>query len=277
MKISLTEHYKIIEPAKKPVLTIVRQIYQFRSILYTLAKRDVKAKYTQTVLGILWSVIQPLTGLLIFTIFFDKLIKVDTNNIPYPLFAFSGMVAWYFYTFIVNQGGTSLVDSQYLLKKFYFPRLILPLSKVLVGLVDFGISVILLIILMIILGGMPSFLILLFPVFLLLAVLTGLSIAIWLSALTIRYRDLQHIIPYLINFSIWLTPVFYPSTLVPESYHFILYLNPMAGIIAGFRWCLLGDLIPSINYLWGILPVIFIFISGIYYFIKIEREIVDII
>jgi lipopolysaccharide transport system permease protein len=277
MKISLTQHYKIIEPAKKPVLTIVRQIYQFRSILYTLAKRDVKAKYTQTVLGILWSVIQPLTGLLIFTIFFDKLIKVDTNNIPYPLFAFSGMVAWYFYTFIVNQGGTSLVDSQYLLKKFYFPRLILPLSKVLVGLVDFGISVILLIILMIILGGMPSFLILLFPVFLLLAVLTGLSIAIWLSALTIRYRDLQHIIPYLINFSIWLTPVFYPSTLVPESYHFILYLNPMAGIIAGFRWCLLGDLIPSINYLWGILPVIFIFISGIYYFIKIEREIVDII
>jgi len=243
----------------------------------SLAKRDVKAKYTQTVLGILWSVIQPLTGLLIFTIFFDKLIKVDTNNIPYPLFAFSGMVAWYFYTFIVNQGGTSLVDSQYLLKKFYFPRLILPLSKVLVGLVDFGISVILLIILMIILGGMPSFLILLFPVFLLLAVLTGLSIAIWLSALTIRYRDLQHIIPYLINFSIWLTPVFYPSTLVPESYHFILYLNPMAGIIAGFRWCLLGDLIPSINYLWGILPVIFIFISGIYYFIKIEREIVDII
>ncbi|MBT4732505.1 ABC transporter permease [Candidatus Woesearchaeota archaeon] len=277
MKISLTEHYKIIEPAKKPVLTIVRQIYQFRSILFTLAKRDVKAKYTQTVLGLLWSVIQPLTGLLIFTIFFDKLIKVDTNNIPYPLFAFSGMVAWYFYTFIVNQGGTSLVDSQYLLKKFYFPRLILPLSKVLVGLVDFGISVILLIILMIILGGMPSFLILLFPVFLLLAVLTGLSIAIWLSALTIRYRDLQHIIPYLINFSIWLTPVFYPSTLVPESYHFILYLNPMAGIIAGFRWCLLGDLIPSINYLWGILPVIFIFISGIYYFIKIEREIVDII
>jgi len=277
MKISLTQHYKIIEPAKKPVLTIVRQIYQFRSILYTLAKRDVKAKYTQTVLGILWSVIQPLTGLLIFTIFFDKLIKVDTNNIPYPLFAFSGMVAWYFYTFIVNQGGTSLVDSQYLLKKIYFPRLILPLSKVLVGLVDFGISVILLIILMIFLGGMPSFLILLFPVFLLLAVLTGLSIAIWLSALTIRYRDLQHIIPYLINFSIWLTPVFYPSTLVPESYHFILYLNPMAGIIAGFRWCLLGDLIPSINYLWGILPVIFIFISGIYYFIKIEREIVDII
>ena len=273
----MSQNYKIILPGKKPMITMFRQLFRHRSVLFTLARRDIKAKYTQTILGLLWSVIQPLTGLLIFTIFFDKLIQVDTNDIPYPLFAFTGMVAWYFYTFIVNQGGTSLVDSQYLLKKIYFPRLILPLSKVLVGFIDFAVSIFLLIILMIIMGGSPGIRLFWFPVFLLMGIITGLSVAVWLSALTIRFRDFQHIIPYLINFSIWLTPVFYPTTLVPENYRFILYLNPMAGVIAGFRWSLLGDQPPSLNYLIGFIPVILIFISGIYYFIKIEREIVDII
>lgn len=255
----------------------MKNIFIYRNILFTLSVRDIKAKYSQTFLGILWSVLQPLTGLLIFTIFFAKLIKVDTHGIPYPLFAFTGMIAWYFFVFIVNQGGMSLVDSEYLLKKIYFPRLILPISKVLVGLVDFGISVILLLVIMIISGHLPKLTLVYFPIFLGLTILSGLSVAIWLSALTIRFRDFQHIIPYLVNFGIWMTPVFYPTTLIPQKYQFVLYLNPMAGIIGGFRWCLLGDVRPPIQYLVGIIIMVLVFITGLIYFDRIEREIVDLI
>jgi len=268
---------KIITPDKIPVLTGLKNIFIYRSILYTLSIRDIKAKYSQTFLGIFWSVLQPLTGLLIFTIFFSKLIKVDTHGIPYPLFAFTGMIAWYYFIFIVNQGGTSLVDSEYLLRKIYFPRLILPFSKVVVGLVDFGISVILLLVIMIFTGHLPKLALVYFPVFVGLTILSGLSVAVWLSALTIRFRDFQHIIPYLVNFGIWMTPVFYPSTLIPPKYQFILYLNPMAGIIGGLRWCLLGDAPPPVHFIAGTGIMVLVFITGLIYFDRIEHEIVDMI
>ena len=187
------------------------------------------------------------------------------------------MLSWYFFIFIVNQGGTSLVDSEYLIKKIYFPRLILPLTKVVVGLVEFGISVVLLLFIMLLSGHPPKIILFYFPMFLILTMLSGLSVAIWLSALTIRFRDFQHIIPYLVNFGIWLTPVFYPSTLIPDTYRFILYMNPMAGIISGFRWCLLGDIPPSPGYLIGIGLMIVLFVGGLMYFNRIEQEIVDLI
>jgi len=268
---------RVIEAGKTKLGLDLKRVYAYRSMLFNLAYRDLKVQYSQTFLGLLWSVIQPLTGLAIFTVFFDRLLEVDTGGIAYPLFAFSGMTAWYFFTYIVNHTGTSLVNAQHLIKKVYFPRLIVPFSKVLVGAVEFTISLALLLIMMLALGVLPDWRVLALPAFIALNILTGLSIGIWLAALTVRYRDFHHIIPYLINFGIWLTPVFYPATLIPERYHFLIYFNPMAGVIAGFRWSLLGDALPAAWFLASFIPVLLLFVGGLFYFKKIERKIVDII
>lgn len=257
----------------------LHKVYQYRTLLFSLAKRDLKVQYAQTVLGFLWSVLQPLTSLLVWTFFFDKLIQVDTGAIPYPLFAFTGMTAWYFFTHIFNHAGTSLVNSQDLIRKIYFPRIILPLSKVLVGLVEFGISLVLLFIIMLWMGYTPSEKIIFLPVFIFLNIITGLSFGIWLSALTIRYRDFQHIIPYFINLGIWLTPVFYPTTLlqnVPQQFSILTWVNPMAAVIAGYRWSLFGgDAKGTPYYLLAFIPMLLLFVTGFIYFRKNEYTIAD--
>lgn len=256
-------------------LPYFQKLWASRAMVLTLARRDLKVKYAQTLLGLLWAVIQPLTGLLIFTLFFDKLINIDTGSIPYPLFAFSGMVSWFFFSHIVHSAGTSLVEAQDLMKKVYFPKLIIPLAKVLAGMVELAISLSLLFVLMLVLGKLPDWPILLLPLFVLFNISVGLSIALWLSALTIRYRDFHHIIPYLVNFGIWLTPVFYPGTLIPSAYDWFLFLNPMAATIAGFRWSLIGDTFPEASYLMSVIPVSFLLVTGLLYFRKIESEISD--
>ena len=187
------------------------------------------------------------------------------------------MIAWYYFTFLVSSTGTVLMNSQEVIKKIYFPKLILPFSKIFVGLVDLIISLILLLILMIIVGFTPPINLVFLPLFVILNIITGMSIGIWLCALTVRYRDFHHFIPYLVSFSIWLTPVFYPGSIIPPDYFYYIYINPMAGVIAGYRWCLLGDVLPSVKYIIGAIPVIFLFITGLYYFNRIEGRIVDII
>ena len=251
------------------------RIWSYRQFLLTLTLRDIKAKYAQTVLGVLWVIIQPLTGLAIFTLFFQEFIPLDTGSIPYPVFAFTGIVAWYYFAFIVTAAGNSLTEGQELIKKIYFPKIILLLAKVLVGFVDFGITFLLLLLTLLVMGYPIGWTMLLVPVFLVLNILCGLAIALWLSALTFRYRDFYHIIPYLINFGIWLTPVFYPGTIIPDAYNWALYINPMAFVIAGFRWVLLGDVLPSAYYLVSLIPVLFLFFTGLLYFIRVERKIVD--
>jgi lipopolysaccharide transport system permease protein len=248
---------------------------QFRHLIFSLARRDLKVQYAQTFLGFLWSVIQPLTSLLVWTFFFDKLIQVDTGHIPYPLFAFSGMIAWYYFTNIFSNAGTSLVNSQDLIRKIYFPRIVLPLSKVLVGFVEFIISITLLFIIMIVMGTSPSWKIVYMPFFILFNIITGLAFGLWLSALTIRYRDFQHIIPFLIYLGIWLTPVFYPTTLIPNEYSFLVYINPIAAVIAGYRWSLLGGDSMSPYYLISFVLVALILVSGFAYFRKNESIIAD--
>ena len=266
---------KVITNQPKGLLPYLKRVWQYRSLIVLLARRDLKVKYAQTVLGLVWTVIQPLTGLLIFTIFFDKLIQIDTLDTPYPLFAFSGMISWFFFTYIIIQGGMSLLQSQDLLTKVYFPRIVLPLSKALTGLTDFVISVALMFVMMLATGHGVTINIIWFPLFVLLNIFTGLSVAVWLSALTVRYRDFHHIIPYLVNFGIWLTPVFYPATLLPSDYHFLIYLNPMAGVIDGFRFTLLGDPAPSLYYLPIFAIIILQALAGLYYFRKIEGKIAD--
>ncbi|MEZ4953327.1 MAG: ABC transporter permease [Saprospiraceae bacterium] len=277
MNMEQTRKIKVIKNEVLGSRAYLNRCWEYRHLLIGLAKRDIKAKYAQAVLGILWSLLKPLTGLAVFTLFFDNLMKVNTHEIPYPVFAFTGLTSWYFFTYIISSGGTSLMESQGLLKKVYFPKLIMPLSKVLVGFLDFALSFILLIGLMVLSGYGLRWQIVFLPLFIILNMIAGLSVAIWLSALTIRYRDFYHIIPYLVNFSIWLTPVFYPGTLIPETYNWALYINPMAGVIAGFRWALLGDVFPSVYYLVSFAFMIILLVSGFFYFKMIEKEIADLI
>ncbi|MDD3876218.1 MAG: ABC transporter permease [Bacteroidales bacterium] len=271
---------KIISSRKNVLSLDLKKLFSYRALIYVFASRDLKVQYYQTFLGILWSMIQPLTGLLIFTFIFSYVIKVnpeELGGVPYPLFAFSGLICWYFFSSLMGQAGTSLMQSQYLIRKIYFPKLILPISKSLTCFAEFIISFLLLFFIMLIMGYYPGINILFLPVFILLNLITGLSVGIWLSALTIRYRDFYYIIPYLVNFGIWLTPVFYPATLIPERLKFLIYFNPMAGVISGFRWSLFGGAPPSVYYLFSFVIVIVIFITGLYYFRKMETKIADLV
>lgn len=270
-----SDQITVINKRQSSLFTYLKQAWNYRSVSVAIAKRDLKVRYSQAFLGVLWAVIQPLTGLVIFTVFFAQLLKIETPGMPYPLFAFSGMVSWLLFSHIVSQAGASLVQSQELIRKVYFPKVLLLFAKTMVGLVEFGISVILLIVLTLFMGWFVSWSIIFLPLIALLNVAVGLSIAVWLGALTIRYRDFHHIIPYLVNFGIWLTPVFYPVTLLPPKFAWIMYWNPMAATIAGFRWSLMGGPLPEKNYLLSLVLVVGLLITGFAYFRKVEDDISD--
>jgi lipopolysaccharide transport system permease protein len=201
--------------------------------------------------------------------------KVDTGNVPYPLFAFSGMICWYAFSNIISQSGKSLIESQNIINKTYFPKLILPLSKVLVISVDLIVTLLILALIMLYYHFPVQLNLLAIPLVLLVNILVSLSLGIWLSALTVRFRDFHHIIPYLVNFGIFITPIFYPSTLIPEKYHFLLYWNPVAGVVEAMRWGLFGGILPSSNYLWGLVAAMVFLIAGVVYFLKSESKIAD--
>lgn len=253
----------------------LRKVVAYRRLIFLFAKRDIKVKYSQTYVGLLWSILQPIAGIIIFTYFFGRLLNVGTDGSPYPLFVLTGLIVWYYFSYIVAYSGISLIESQHVLKKVYFPRIILPFSKALTGLADFSIWVVMLIVLMIYYGITPSYKIIFFPIFVLLIIFTGLTVGIWVSALTYRYRDMIHIIPYLIGFSIFVTPVFYPVHILPKELNILLYINPMAGIISGVRWCLLDTISFPFKYLLGIVPMLILFILSLVYFNRIEGEIAD--
>jgi lipopolysaccharide transport system permease protein len=252
-----------------------QKLWGFKHLIYSFAVKDFKAKYAQTKMGALWMVIQPIIALLIFTLFFGELIQLETGEVPYPAFAFSGMILWYFFTALVYSTGTSLLSAQELLGKVYFPKLILPISKALLNSLEIIISFILLLILLFILDIPLSPKVLLFPISLIMILSIGLCIGIWLSAISIKHRDLQHLIPYLMNYGIWLTPVFYPTTIIPEEYReFMYYLNPIATTIDFFRF-ILFDSPFQWNYLLSFIPVIIALGLGIIYFKSAERNAAD--
>jgi len=253
------------------------RLNRHKALVRTFVVREVKAKYAQTYLGIAWSLVQAIVGLGLITFFFGYLLKIDTGTVPYPVFAFPGMIAWYYFSFIIGYSGSSLLQSRYLIQKLNFPKIILPVAYALMGLIDFIIWTGLLILLMLILRQPITLNILAMPVFVLLTMITGLSISIWLSALTIRFRDLLIIIPYIIGFGIFVTPVFFPGTMVPENYSWLLYLNPMAGIISGYRSALLGE-----PFAWAAMGVsaavaVVVLFLGAAYFRRVERRFADIV
>lgn len=259
----------------------LKELFRYKDLFIVLAYRDLRVRYAQTFLGLLWALIQPLTTLIIVSIVFGRFVKVDTGNIPYPVFAVIGISLWTYFSFVLSQSGSSVIGAQEMVKKIYFPRLVIPLSKAVVGFVDFGVALLLLIGLFFYYGIIPSSNIVFLPVFLILTIISSLAVGIWLSALTIRYRDFQYVVPFFVQFGLYLTPIAYPTDVVvnnlPKWATFLFYLNPMAGIVEGFRWSLLGGTAPM-GYFWvSIIFVCILFISGLYYFRKIERIMADII
>ena len=249
------------------------KIWKNRSLIITLAKRDIKVKYAQTIIGLGWTILQPLVAVVVYTLFFSILLNFSTET-PYLLFVLSGILIWGMFNYIFSQGSASLIQNQDLIKKMYFPKIILPISKVLVALSEFVVVLILFIALFIFFKINFSFKILLTPFVFLFLILFSLGTAFILCAATIKNRDLNHIVPFLINFGIWFTPVFYPVSILPDQYKNFLYLNPMASILQLFRWCLFGDALNSFVFV-GLTISITIFIIGFFYFKKTEEAIVD--
>ena len=268
----------IIEAARPRLALHVKELFHYRDLLGMLAYRDYRVRYAQTVLGFSWALIQPLLTLLIFVLVFDKAVKVNTGNIPYPLFAVAGLWAWSYFSYVITQAGQSIVSSQALVTKIYFPRLIIPVSKGIVGFIDFIIVFFLLLLLMAWYRFFPGTNLIALLVLIVAVVLFSLATGIWFSALTIRFRDLQYVIPFLVQIGLYLSPVGYPSSQIPSEYKNFYYLNPMAGIIDGFRWCLFNAPLPETRFLvYSASIILLLFFSGIYYFQRTERVIADVI
>lgn len=265
---------KVIKGGSVSVQQYLQSVWDARHLMMSFAIRDLKVQYAHTYLGILWSVIQPLTGLAIFTLFFQKLIQLPVE-VPYAAFAFTGIMGWFYFTGLVGQAGTSLMHNQQIIRKIHFPRLVLPLSKAITGLTELGISMILLIGILIVSGVPLSWKIIFVPFVVLLNMLVGLSVGIWLSALTIRFRDLHHIIPYLIGFGIWLTPVFYPTTIVPARFDWIYYMHPVAGVISLYRWIFLGGTLQAFPLVTAMILALALLLSGLWFFIYNEKHIAE--
>lgn len=276
-KIGHLKRNKIIVDAEKSGSFNMKELWEYKDLLRTLAYRDYRVKYAQTFLGLSWAIIQPVLTIAILSVVFGRALNIDTNEVPYSVFALSGMVSWSFFSYVISHSGQSIISSQEMVKKIYFPRLIIPLSKAVTGFIDLLINLLILLILMLFFSLTPSVKVLFMPVFLLITIVSSLSVGIWLSALTIRYRDLQHIIPFMVQIGLYISPVAYPSSLIPEKYQWLYFLNPAAGAIEGFRWCVFKDYILPLNVIVSYSIAIILFVTSIIYFKKIEGKIADIV
>ena len=266
-----------IEPSRGWVALNLRDLWAYRELLYFLTWRDVKVRYKQTVLGAAWAIIQPLFTMLIFTLFFGKLAGLPSDGIPYPLFAYAGLLPWMFFSNAVTSSGNSLVGSANLITKVYFPRMIIPGAAVGAGLVDFAIAFVLLVALMIYYGVQVTWAILLLPILVLLVTLLALGVGMWMSAMNVKYRDIRYALPFLIQLWMFGSPIIYPLSMVPEKWHWLMALNPLTGIIEGFRSSLFGRPID-----WSILGIstgvtFAVLIYSAYTFRRMERTFADVV
>ncbi|MES2799102.1 MAG: ABC transporter permease [Bacteroidota bacterium] len=269
---------KVIRADQRSIIPDFRELYRYKDLFYTLSWRDFKVRYAQTSIGLLWAIVQPALTILILYLVFGLFVGVKTE-VPHLLYTVSGMSVWSYFSYVLTNSGNSIIANQGMIKKIYFPRLIIPLSKALIGFVDFGITLVILIILMIYYGIVPSANIWLAPIFLLIGVLAALGMGIWMSALTVRFRDFQHVLPFIVQIGLYITPVAYPAEFavqrLPSWAAGIYYLNPMAGVIQGFRWTLFGGNPPDLYSLISFGMVLLIFITSLLYFRKVEDEMAD--
>jgi lipopolysaccharide transport system permease protein len=267
-----------IAPSKGWVSLKLNELWEYRELLHFLIWRDIKVRYKQTALGALWAIIQPFFTMVVFSLFFGRLAKVPSDGIPYPIFSFAALVPWTFFTNGLTQSSNSLVGSANLITKVYFPRLAIPIAAVLSGIVDFLLAFVVLLAMMLYYGMMPTMNVLWLPLFLLLALITSLGVGLWLSALNVEYRDVRYVVPFVAQFWLFVTPIAYPSSLLPEPWRTLYGLNPMVGVVEGFRWALLGSkTAPGPMIAVSSVAALLILVSGAFYFRRMEKTFADIV
>lgn len=267
-----------IKPSTGLAALRLRDLWIYRELVFFMIWRDIKVRYKQTLLGAAWAVIQPVLTMLVFNFVFGTVAKVPTEGIPYPIFSYTALLPWGLFTAALNNASRSLTSNQNMVTKIYFPRLVLPLASVLGGLVDFAIAFVILIVMMIYYKVTPTVAIWTLPLFLLLTVVTALGVALWLSAINVQYRDVNYVLPFLTQFWLFLTPVAYSAKVISEKWQIVYSLNPMAGVVNGFRWALLGTPTgPNLNMAVSIGIALIFLISGLFYFRSMERTFADMI
>ncbi len=267
-----------IRPSRGLLHLDLGALWQYRELLVFLVWRDTKVRYKQAVIGAGWAVFQPLISMLLFTAIFSYLAKLPSDGVPYPLFAYAGLLPWNFIAQATSRSGTSLVGESHLISKVYFPRLIIPLAAAATPAVDLLCSLLMMIPLMLWFGMTPGWQILLFPIFLVMALLAALAVSLWFSALHVKFRDVGHIIPFFVQFWMFASPVVYPVSLIPEKWRALYSLNPVVGVVEGFRWTLLGQRAPSLEMMLPSLAIVLLlFVSGVIYFKRMERTFADVI
>lgn len=267
-----------IEPSRGWVSLGLRELWSYRELIYFFIWRDIKVRYKQTILGGAWAIIQPLFTMLIFSVFFGRLAKVPSDSVPYPLFTYTALVPWQFFANGVSLSSTSLVSDSNLLKKVYFPRLALPISKVLSGGLDFLLAFTVLLLMMLYYGIRPTAHVIWLPFFLFMALTTSLGVALWFSAMHVQFRDVQYAVPFLVQAWLFATPIAYPSSLLSEPWRTIYGINPMVGVVEGFRWALLGtQTAPGPIVLVSFLASIAVLVGGTFYFRRMEKTFADVL
>ena len=267
-----------IAPSRGWVSLKLRELVEYRELLYFLVWRDIKVRYKQTALGASWAIIQPFFTMVVFSLFFGKLAKVPSDGVPYPIFSFAALVPWTFFSNALTQSSNSLVGSANLLKKVYFPRLAIPIASVVAGIVDFAVAFLMLLGMMAWFGLAPTMNAVWLPLLLLLATVTSLGVGFWLSAMNVKYRDVKYVVPFLAQLWLFATPVAYPSSLLSEPWRTLYGLNPMAGVIEGFRWALVGtDTAPGPMIAVSSVAALVLLVSGAFYFRRMERGFADVV
>jgi lipopolysaccharide transport system permease protein len=276
MSAALTTHR--IAPSKGWVSLKLSELWEYRELLYFLIWRDIKVRYKQTALGAAWAIIQPFFTMVVFSLFFGRLAKVPSDGIPYPIFSFAALVPWTFFANGLGQSSNSLVGSANLITKVYFPRLTIPIASVLSGIVDFALAFVVLLGMMFYYGMMPTLNVLWLPLFVLLALIASLGVGLWLSALNVEYRDVRYVVPFITQFWMFVTPIAYPSSLLSEPWRTLYGLNPMVGVVEGFRWALLGTkTAPGPLIAVSSTAALVILVTGAFYFRRMEKTFADIV
>ena len=271
------DHVTVIGPEKGLFELDIRELWAYRELFFVLVTRDIKVRYKQTVLGIAWAVIQPVTTMIIFSLVFGKFAKIPSDGFPYPIFVYAALLPWGLFSTAVSTAGNSMVGSAHLVSKVYFPRVLIPISSVGASLVDFLISTAILFLLMLVFSISFSVKLLLLPILLLILIANALGVGIFLSALTVSYRDFRYVIPFMIQIWMYLTPVIYPLSLIPENWRWLSYLNPMTGIIEGFRAIFLGTEMNLIALLFSIIFACTLLGFSLVYFKRVEKRFADVI
>jgi lipopolysaccharide transport system permease protein len=267
-----------IEPSRGWIALKLSELWEYRELLYFLVWRDIKVRYKQSVLGGAWAIIQPLFTMVIFSIFFGKLAKMPSDGIPYPIFSYAALVPWSFFANGLSQASNSLVGSSNLIKKVYFPRMAIPIASVLGGIVDFVLAFAMLVGMIFYYGMIPTWNVIWLPFFLLIAFITSLGVSLWLSAMYVQFRDVRHVISFLTQIWLFATPIAYPSSLLAEPWRTFYGINPMTGVVEGFRWALLGTkTAPGPMVIVSSLVALAVLISGAFYFRRLEKTFADVV